>query len=107
MADDGVRRAIAFVTSAFSSYSGCRQYREDIEAARLAVGDHAPVVDKLRVYYNHPGFVEPMAEKLAAACSAIPPFERTGAAVMFTAHSIPVAMARGARYEAQLLESCV
>src|SRR5690606_35801224 len=58
MADDGVRRALAFVTSAYSSYSSCRVYLEDIEAARAEVGERAPVVHKLRQFYDHPGFVE-------------------------------------------------
>src|SRR5262245_10786494 len=57
MRDDGVRRAITFVTSAFSSYSGCRQYREDILRAAEAAGPGAPELDKLRVFYNHPGFI--------------------------------------------------
>src|SRR4051794_24316537 len=64
MRDDGVRRAIAFFTSAYSSYSGCRQYRENIIAARAEVGEGAPEVDKLRVFYNHPGFIGPMVENV-------------------------------------------
>src|SRR5216110_3330040 len=56
MRSDGVRRAVAFVMSAYSSYSGCRQYLEDIARARDAVGPGAPNIDKLRVFYNHPGF---------------------------------------------------
>jgi ferrochelatase len=60
MRDDGVRRALAFFTSAFSSYSGCRQYRENIAAAQQAVGEGAPQFDKLRMFFNHPGFIEPM-----------------------------------------------
>src|SRR5262245_39006457 len=67
MADDGVERALAFVTSAFSSYSGCRQYRENIAEAQTSVGASAPRVDKLRVFFNHPGFIEPMAEQTRAA----------------------------------------
>ena len=66
MAADGVQRAIAFVTSGFSCYSGCRQYRENIAAAREAVGPTAPEVDKIRVFFNHPGFVGPMARNLSA-----------------------------------------
>src|SRR3712207_3430414 len=62
MRDDGVRAALAFVTSAYSSYSGCRQYREDIERAREAAGEGAPQVFKLRAFYNHPGFVRPNVE---------------------------------------------
>src|SRR5205085_1008136 len=64
MRDDGIRRALAFVTSAYSSYSGCRQYRENIEQARAEVGDDAPQVEKLRAFYNHPGFIEPNIEHL-------------------------------------------
>ena len=73
MADDGVRRALGFFTSAYSSYSGCRQYREDIERARQAVGPAAPQVDKLRVFFNHPGFIGPMVERVRAAIEQIPP----------------------------------
>src|SRR5919202_6009206 len=62
MRDDGVTSALAFVTSAYSSYSGCRQYREDIERAQAEVGPRAPRVDKLRAFYNHPGFIEPNVE---------------------------------------------
>src|SRR5919206_280478 len=67
MRDDGIKNALAFVTSAYSSYSGCRQYREDIERAREAVGEGAPRVEKLRAFYNHPGFVGPNIENLRAA----------------------------------------
>jgi len=106
MRDEGVRRALAFVTSAYSSYSGCRQYREDIERARAAVGEGAPVVDKLRAFNNHPGFVEPNAENLSAALSQIPVERRDAAHIAFTAHSIPSSMAAGCDYEAQLNETC-
>ena len=67
MQQDGVKRAIAFFTSAFSSYSGCRQYRENIAAAQAQVGEGAPQIDKLRVFFNHPGFIEPMVENTVAA----------------------------------------
>ena len=81
MADDGVQRALAFVTSAFSSYSGCRQYREDIARAQQAVGPSAPQVDKLRVFFNHPGFIEPMIEQTRAALAEIPA-DRRGDALL-------------------------
>jgi ferrochelatase len=108
MADDGIRRALAFVTSAFSSYSGCRQYREDIARAQQAVeseGKSPPQVDKLRVFFNHPGFIEPMIEKTRQALDHIPPDRRERAQLVFTAHSIPQTMADGCRYEAQLHEA--
>ncbi len=106
MQRDGVRRALAFVTSAFSSYSGCRQYREDIARAQQEVGAGAPQVDKLRMFFNHPGFVEPTVENLRAAYARIPAERRARATTLFTAHSIPRGMADGCRYEVQLAEAC-
>lgn len=101
MAADGVRNAIAFVTSMFSSYSGCRQYREDLFRAAEEAQD-APRLDKLRVAYNHPGFIAAMAERVREAQAMAP----EGAALLFTAHSLPVVMAAGSVYEAQLREAC-
>lgn len=106
MRDDGVKRAIAFVTSAFSCYSGCRQYREDVEAARQLVGEAAPDVDKLRVFYNHPGFVEPMIDNAQAALEKITADRRGSARLLFTAHSIPAGMAANSKYQWQLEEAC-
>jgi ferrochelatase len=106
MKADGVRRALAFVTSAFSSYSGCRQYRENIAAAQVEVGPGAPQVDKLRVFFNHPGFIEPMIEHTRDALAQVPADRRDIAFLLFTAHSIPLSMAQGSRYEEQLRESC-
>jgi ferrochelatase len=101
----GVRRAVAFFTSAYSSYSSCRQYLENIADARKEAGAEEIEVDKLRAYFNHPGFVEPMVESLAMALAAVPP-DRCGAAcVLFSAHSIPLSMAENCRYEAQLRET--
>ncbi|MHB2021663.1 MAG: ferrochelatase, partial [Candidatus Xenobia bacterium] len=85
MAGDGVTRAFAFVTSAYGSFSGCRQYLEDVARAREAVPD-APVVEKLRLFHNHPGFIAANADRLRAAWDG-------QAAVIFTAHSVPMAMA--------------
>jgi ferrochelatase len=105
MAGDGVRRSLAFVTSAYSSYSGCRQYLEDIARAREAVGDGAPVVDKLRVFYNHPGFVEPLVELVGAAFEKVPEPRRAAARLVFTAHSLPRALAATSDYQIQLEET--
>ena len=105
MRDDGVQRALLFVTSAFSSYSGCRQYREDIERAVAAVGDGAPEFDKIRVFYNHPGFIEPMVERIQEALARFPEERRGQVDVVYTAHSIPLSMAQTSAYEAQLREA--
>lgn len=106
MAEAGVQRALAFFTSAYSSYSGCRQYREDIERAQQEVGPDAPRVDKIRVFYNHPGFIEPMIERVTEALQQIPQSRRAAARLVYTAHSIPQAMADNCRYAQQLSESC-
>jgi ferrochelatase len=101
----GVRRAVAFVTSPYGSYSSCRQYLDDIDRARATVGEGAPEIDKLRHYHDHPGFIEPHVDAVRAAL----PADR----IVFTAHSIPLSMAAvsgaasqgvGGRYEAQLRE---
>jgi ferrochelatase len=106
MADDGVRRALAFVTSAYSSYSGCRQYRENITAAQAEVGPQSPVIDKIRVFYNHPLFIEAVADRISGAMSELSDERRANAALVFTAHSIPTAMANNCRYVEQLTETC-
>src|SRR5712672_428145 len=87
MKRDGVRRALAFVTSAYSSYSGCRQYREDIARAQSEVGAGAPEVDKLRAFFNHPGFIEATLDRVREALHAVPADARGNVQVVYTAHS--------------------
>lgn len=105
MAEDGVHRALGFVTSAFSSYSGCRQYREDIERAQAEIGKRAPAVDKIRVFYNHPGFIASNADHVRQAIETLVAQGSTTPHVLFTAHSIPLTMAKHCRYIDQLKES--
>ncbi|MBO0868724.1 MAG: ferrochelatase [Micromonosporaceae bacterium] len=110
MRDAGVRRALAFVTSAYGSYSSCRQYLEDIERARAEVGAGAPVIDKLRHYHDHPGHIQPHADALRRALASLPggglaADGREQTRVVFTAHSIPVAMASAAGALSQLAAS--
>ncbi len=102
MADDGVDRALAYVTSAYSSYSGCRQYREDLAAAREQAGVDVRL-DKLRVFYNHPGFIAPQTERVRAALAGLPAGLASDAHLLFVTHSIPRTMARHCDYEAQTL----
>ena len=104
MKQDGVRRAMAFVTSAYSSYSGCRQYREDIARAQSEVGRGAPEVDKLRPFFNHPAFIEATVERVRDALQAIPADARENVQIVYLAHSIPVSMASTCDYVKQLEE---
>jgi protoporphyrin/coproporphyrin ferrochelatase len=106
MREDGVKRALVFVTSAFSSYSGCRQYRENLIQTCETLGEAAPDFDKLRVFYNHPNFIEPMVEKTRKALSQFSPDEQANVPLVFTAHSIPMSMAEGSEYVLQLEDAC-
>jgi len=127
MKNDGIKRALAFVTSVYSSYSGCRQYREDIARAQAAVGEGAPQIDKLRVFFNHPGFLEATEERIKDGLDALASVKeqekqeskspllakpaRNGAPntpadvqVVYVAHSIPLSMADTSDYVKQLEE---
>jgi len=110
MADDGVRTAIAFATSAYSSFSSCRQYLDDIARARAMVGEKAAQVTKIQPYYRHEAFIASFADAAAQAVESLPEEVRAGAELVFTAHSIPESMAaasgpRGTAYQAQLAEA--
>ncbi len=107
MAADGITRAACFMTSAYSSYSSCRQYRENLADAVAGV-ENAPRLDKLRHYFNHPGFVEPVVDATLAALADLPADVRDSAHLAFVTHSIPVAMndasgPDGGAYQAQHL----
>jgi len=99
IAADGHRRVLVLATSAYANYSGCRQYRENLAAALTALREEgAPGaaelrVDKLRHFYNHPGFVQPMIDHTLAALAELPEGVRAGARLAFTTHSIPNALA--------------
>ena len=101
MRDDRVRRALAFVTSAFGSYSGCRQYIENIAAAREAAGEGAPIIDKMRPFSANPRFIRAMAKRTRDAQADLP-----NGYLVFTAHSIPVSMAHSSPYVAELERAC-
>lgn len=105
MKKDGVRNALAFVTSAYSSYSGCRQYLENIAQAREEAGAGAPLVEKLRVFYNHPRFIDAWVARVREALQKVPEARRQSAQLIFTAHSIPLVMASRCAYAQQLQET--
>ena len=90
MKADGITRAACFVTSAYSSYSSCRQYREDLAAAAEHAGEGGPRLDRLRSYYNHPGFLDPVVDAVATAVT-----DRPHARLVFVTHSIPDSMNTG------------
>jgi protoporphyrin/coproporphyrin ferrochelatase len=98
MAGDGIKNALAFVTSAYSSYSSCRQYLQNISDAQAAVGPEAPQVEKLRVFYKHPLFIEANVDHIRAALNQL----GKPAHLVFTAHSIPESMAANCDYVSQL-----
>ncbi|HVV10652.1 ferrochelatase [Amycolatopsis sp.] len=108
MAADGVRRALVFPTSAYGGYSACRQYDEDVERARAAVGQNAPELVKLRQFFDHPLFVSAFADAVRAAHRELPE-----ARTVFTAHSVPVSADAAAgppeegghRYSRQIAEA--
>jgi protoporphyrin/coproporphyrin ferrochelatase len=104
MKQDGIGRALAFVTSAYSSYPGCRQYREDIARAQREVGPGAPEIDKLRAFFNHPGFVEATVERVRDGLAAVPQNARQNVQIVYTAHSLPESMANTSDYVKQLEE---
>lgn len=103
MARDGIKNALAFVTSAYSSYSSCRQYRQNISDAQAAVGPDAPRVEKLRVFYKHPLFIEANVHQIRAALAQLE--DAASANLVFTAHSIPESMAVNSDYASQLAEA--
>src|ERR1700726_1866660 len=101
MQADGIRRAAALTTSAFGSYSGCRQYREDIARAQQASGTEEMVIEKLPNFWDRPEFIAAMTDRVRAAMEQLPGAEQ----LIFTAHSIPVGMVEFSPYVRQLKEA--
>jgi ferrochelatase len=100
MRDEGVKRALAFVTSAFGSYSGCRQYQENIARARAEL-ENAPEIVKIPPFSAHPKFLEAVTDRVRTALAELPESE-----LLFTAHSVPLAMAESSPYVAELERAC-
>jgi ferrochelatase len=107
----GARRVAVFVTSAHSSYSGCRQYREDLAdaLATLAGEGRSLRADKIRPYYNHPGFVAPLVDAAQRGLDRVVEDRRHAVRLVFVAHSVPLSMndtsgPDGGAYAAQLAD---
>ncbi|MEE3275996.1 MAG: ferrochelatase [Actinomycetota bacterium] len=103
--DAGAERVLAWVASPYSSYSTCRQYGEDLDNACRAVGAGAPRIDRIRPHHDHPGLIGPAADRLTEALDRIPVDRRTGAHLLFCAHSIPTALAETCGYVEQLRDA--
>jgi ferrochelatase len=108
MKADGVRRAAVVATSAYSSWSSCRQYLDNLRDAAAAVPD-APVLEKVRPYFNHPGFVDPVVDRTVEAIADLPEHARAAARILFVTHSVPTSMnddsgPQGGAYLAQHLD---
>lgn len=101
MRKDGIQHAVAFVTSAFGSYSGCRQYIEDIARARAEAGEGAPQITKIRPFSEHPKFIQAMTDRVRAALAELPHGK-----LVFTAHSVPLSMAESSPYVRELEQAC-
>jgi ferrochelatase len=106
MKKDGVKNALAFFTSAYSCYSGCRQYRENIINAQTEIGDEAPQVHKLRMFFNHPLYTQASVDRVMDAFANVAEDKKDKTHFVFTAHSIPNSMADGCKYSTQLTEAC-
>ena len=106
MKEDGVKCSLAFFTSIYSCYSGCRQYRENIMDAQATIGEGAPEVHKVRMAFNHPLYIEASADRVRAALDEISSERQSETRFVFTAHSIPISMAEGCKYSTQLKEAC-
>ena len=101
MKNDGIYRAIALATSAFGSYSGCRQYQEDIARACAEAGEGAPVIDKIPPFSGHPKFIQAMTDRVRAALVELPEGK-----LVFSAHSVPMSMAQTSPYVRELESAC-
>lgn len=106
MKSDGIQHALAYFTSAYSSYSGCRQYRENIIRAQEQIGQGAPQVSKLRMFFNHPLFIEAVTENMKKALHGLSDASWDNTHVLYTAHSIPLSMSENCDYVKQLTEAC-
>ncbi|MGO1052478.1 ferrochelatase [Crossiella sp. CA198] len=112
MVADGIRTALVFPTSAYGGYSACRQYDEDITRARTAVDEALDLV-KLRQFFDHPLFVDAVADAVRAAYTELPADQRDQARLVFTAHSVPTSADEaagppeegGRRYSRQIAEA--
>jgi len=105
LAAKGARRAFGFVLAAHRCEASWDRYQSDINAARERVGASAPQIEYAPQWHNHPQFVSAAADRVRDAIAPLAPSDRESAELIFTAHSIPIAMAASASYVEQIKES--
>jgi len=105
MAADGVRRAVGIIMAPHQTEASWGRYERAVAAAREAMGAPAPEVDHVDEWHAHPLFIEAVSDNVAAALQQIPSERRSSAALVFTAHSVPTAMAAVSPYVQQITES--
>jgi ferrochelatase len=106
MKKKGIKNALGYITSAYGSYSGCRQYLENIETAKKNVGEAAPTIQRLRPFYDHPNFIEVNAQNIRTQLNNVQDPGHSIIHLAFTAHSIPVSMSQSSPYVKQLEQVC-
>lgn len=106
MKQKGVKNALAYFTSAYASYSGCRQYQDNIEDARKLIGEEAPNVQRLALFFDHPNFIQANVERIQEQLANVSDPTHNGVHLVFTAHSIPISMAKSSAYVDQLNRAC-
>jgi ferrochelatase len=102
MKETGHRRALGIILSSLQTEASWDRYMEDVGAAREKVGPGAPEVEYAPPWFDHPRFIEAMVSRVGDALAQLPPHRKTAAPLIFTAHSVPVAMAEASPYVAQL-----
>jgi protoporphyrin/coproporphyrin ferrochelatase len=105
MADDGVRHAIGLILSPHATEASRERYMQPVNAARATLGARAPGIRYVDPWHVHPLFVTAVADAVVAALVTIPVPRRAEARLVFTAHSVPVAMADASPYVAEITAS--
>ena len=102
MADAGIRRAVGLILSPHATEASRERYIETVDAGRAALGARAPEIQYVPTWHLHPLFIEAVAENVGEALGQLPPARRADAMLVFTAHSVPTAMAATSPYVAEI-----
>jgi protoporphyrin/coproporphyrin ferrochelatase len=105
MADDGIERALGFILSSHRTEASWERYQKNIAEARTELAGAAPTVDYCDGWHEHPLFIQSWAELIQAEFNRIDADRRKNTPLIFTAHSLPTAMAAGSPYVEQVISS--